>query len=131
MKIRHHITIDRGSGPVSFVEMEKDGVTRMLRIMHEARFDKAKEVDTVATREALSASADLGQATTKISDRISVSLTAEVLAWCMRNGDRHPSMRWDGDGTGILFESDAAAAEWDASSDRPLVEPPKRRRIVG
>lgn len=131
MKIRHYITIDRGSGPVSFIEMEKDGVTRMLRITHDARFDRSKEVDAVATRQALSASTDLGEATTKISERIGVSLTAEVLAWCMQCGDRHASMRWDADGTGVLFQSDADAAQWDASTDRPVAEPPKRRRIVG
>lgn len=131
MNVRHYITIDRGTGPVSFVRVEKEGVTTMLRITHNARFDRVKEVDPIATAEAVAASTDLGSATTKVGCQVKESMTAEVLAWCARNGSRQAALRWDEDGSALFFESDAVAAAWDQSDDRPAVDAPRRRRLMG
>lgn len=134
MKIVHYITLDRGSGPVSLVEITApDGATAMLRVIHNAKFDKVTEVDAVATRRSVDAASDLGNASTKVPHELGERLAQEVLRWVLGNGGKSHALRWGEDGLALLFGTEADASAWDESNqqDMTLAEPRRRQRIVG
>lgn len=128
MKIRHYITIDKGAGPVSFVEITTDAATSMLRITHNARFDKVREVDPVGTREAIDGSSDLGTVSTRVDPSFSERLGQEVLRWASAKGCQNQALRWPDNADAIQFRHEADAIAWDAGHRQ--VEAPKRRRMI-
>ena len=132
MKIMHFITLDQGSGPVSLVQIDLPDRQCMLRIVHNARFDRVKEIDPVKAREAVDASTDLGVATTKVQREREHMITQEVLRWAAQHGCTSQGMRWGRDGEGVLFKTEADAVAWDnANGAEAVMDAPRRRRIVG
>lgn len=131
MKLRHYITFDRGAGPVTFIEMQNNDRLAMLRITHNAVFDRVKEVDPVTTREAINGATDLGNATTKVIYERADVITRETLNWAVQNGCDSVALRWGEDGEAIHFRKEEDAIAWDGG-DQDLATPaPKRRRVFG
>lgn len=129
MKISHYITIDNGSGPVSFVDVERDdGQTTMLRVTHNARFDRIKEVDATTTRQAVDASTDLGSATTRVDPENAYKLSQEVLRWASQHGCTDQAMRWPEGGPAVGFRNEVEATAWDDSNYIAPVT--KRRKMI-
>lgn len=133
MKIQHYLTFDRGGGPVSLVEFHLEDGVHMIRITHNARFDRVKEVDPIATREAVDNVDSLGEATTKVTPEHSAKITQETLAWASRHGCSSQGLRWGLDGSAILFRTEADAAAWSESSAQSGEGPQAtgRRWIMG
>lgn len=135
MKITHVMTFDQGPGPTSLVELQTDDSLHMLRIVHNARFDKVKEVDPGATRRALDAATNLGDATTKVRPELAQGITQETLRFASTLGCTSQAMRWGEDGGGILFRSEVDAQAWSAlqtnDAKQAAVEPVRRRMILG
>lgn len=132
MKMQHYITFDRGGGPISLVEAYLEDGVHMVRITHNARYDQVKEVDPVATRQAIDSAADLGDATTKVKPELSHKISQEMLRWASAHGCTSQGMRWGQDGAAILFRTEADAVTWSSTAAPDVAEPsPRRRRIVG
>lgn len=130
MKIKHVITFDRGTGPVTLVELGEDPV-RMFRIVHNARFDRFKEVDLEQTRSHLASVEDIGQASTKLDKENSAIVSQEVLRWINSNGVASQAMRWTDQGEGVLFRNEEDAIAWEILNIEPEQTVTKRRRIMG
>lgn len=132
MKVSHYVTYDRGQGPVSFVEIENDTNSLMLRINHKARFNKMVEVDVEAVKEALAQETDLGSASTVVPNNIKEDLTELVLFWIEKNGHQERHLYWKNDGEAALF---VRAEERDAWVLSQAFEPekeelPKKRKMI-
>lgn len=134
MKISHYMTIDRGSGPVSFVVFEENGGERMIRVTHRANFDRVKETDSEATKKALIGEDNLGDATTKVPSELRENLSQEVMRWAAANtGTHHGALRWDEDGKGIFFKNETEAMTWEIGNQNnaPPPKPQRRKKIFG
>lgn len=134
MKIKHYITIDLGSGPVSFVELDEGAKGRMLRITHDAKFDKVVEVDADRTRAAVDGRADLGSASTRVRREHAHVLSQEVLRWIGRTSQGTQALRWKPDGEAVPFLTEEEACEWqearDALTSAGAAPAPARRRVM-
>ena len=135
MRITHVMTFDQGSGPTSLVEIQTDDSLHMLRIVHNARFDKVKEVDPAATRRAIDAAANLGDATTKVRPDLAQQIAQETLRFASTHGCTSQAMRWGEDGSGLLFRSEVDAVAWSdlqkEKNPQSAPEPVRRRMIMG
>lgn len=130
MKIRHYLTLDTGGGPVSLVSIEVDRRERMIRITHEARFGRVMEVDPEQARAAVTASADLGMASTAVPSEHSAEIARETLAFVAGIGCRDQALRWGEGGQALLFANEEAAASWDSHHDQEHGALVRRRRRV-
>lgn len=134
MKISHYMTIDRGSGPVSFVVLEENGNERMIRVTHRANFDRVKETDSDATKKALIGENNLGEATTKVPSELRANLCQEVMRWINANAEtHHGAIRWDEEGSGIFFKNETEAIAWEIGNQQndPDPKPQRRKKIYG
>lgn len=134
MKISHYMTIDRGSGPVSFVVFNENGNERMVRVTHRANFDRVKETDFEATKKALIGEDNLRDATTKVPVELRENLSQEIMRWAAANTDmQHGALRWDEDGKGIFFPSENEAVTWEIGiqKNEPTPKPQRRKKIFG
>lgn len=131
MNIKHFITFNAGSGPISLVEIED----KMLRVTHRARFDRTKQVDADQARAMVKSLPDLGRASTKVPVEYAANLSLEVLAWLSKTcGDQRlpGALRWENDGTARHFPSEAEARQYDELNpeDETEIAPAKRRRVM-
>lgn len=134
MKISHYMTIDRGSGPVSFVVFEENGNDRMVRVTHRAKYDRVKETDSDATKKALIGEDNLGNATTMVPHELRENLSQEIMRWAAANaGMHHGALRWDENGKGIFFKNEAEAITWEIGQQEnaPAPKPQRRKKIFG
>ena len=130
MKITHYITFNTGSGPISLVSFHMAGGEKMIRITHDARYDRVIEVSAAQAREAVAKSPDLGMASTAVPAEHAAAIARDTLGFAASLGCREQALRWGEGGQALLFENEDAARGWDSHHDEEHGALTRRRARV-
>lgn len=140
MKINHYLTVDRGTGPISLIHIdrENDEGEVMLRITHRAVFHKTAEVDAEATRAQL-ASTRMNSTDQTLPVALQECVSEEVAGWLTKHNTRIRSMRWKGGIEGVMLYTTEEELTYDAEMLKMTAvteaggEPakPRRRMMMG
>lgn len=135
MKIKHYISLDMGRGPMSLVEIGGGEDLVMIRVSHQARYDRSAKVDPAQARAMIERLPNLRHASGTVPPEHAASLEEEVLRWMTSNmeGVTVPqALRWLDDGNALAFRTEAEAKAYDdqhgVADERP--RPAKPRRVM-
>lgn len=102
----------------------------MIRITHDARFNRVVEVPAAEARSAVATSTDLGMASTTVPADSAALISKEALAYASTLGCRNQALRWGEGGQAILFATEDEAKSWDSHHDEEHGALTRRRRRV-